>query len=174
MNGAGILGCNNCGGAGLAEISPDEWRCEYCGTTLKLSRMEPSLFNCPRCTFENEPGARYCNQCGLALEKWVSREKPKADLAIASILATVLGSFFVPVGGAILDLILAYKARVQAQASGCRSGSAEFARIAIAVGWIGLAIGLFPLCILPAMLGGQMGLSICGGMTELPAVLLGG
>jgi hypothetical protein len=131
---------------------------------LTPSEKAPTLVKCPRCGFDNEPSALYCNQCGLAIAKWTSVEKPKTDLAIISLIATFAGSFFVPIGGAILGLILGYKARNEARATGGRSGSEGLARIAIIVGWIGLAVSALPICILPMLLGGQLGYSICGGL----------
>jgi hypothetical protein len=81
---------------------------------------------------------------------------------------------FVPIGGGILGLILAYKAREQARAGRGTGSSAEIARIAIIVGWLGLAFGLFPLCFFPVLMGGQMGLSFCSAMTEVPIFFAGG
>lgn len=174
MTDAGIVQCPSCGASSLVETSAFERRCEYCGTSVELAQSANTPFRCPRCAVENEPGARYCSKCGLALSKWLSAPKTKTDLGIVSIIATVVGTMFVPIGGGILGLILAYKAREQARASRGTGGSAEIARIAIIVGWLGLAFGLLPLCFFPALMGGQMGLSFCGAMTEVPILFTGG
>jgi hypothetical protein len=142
------------------EVGPNELKCAYCGSAVS----QDTGVRCPRCGLDNERGAHYCSQCGLALTKWTSPERPKRDLALISIGATVVGSLFVPVGGAILGLFLAYKAREQARAAGGWSGSEELARIAIAVGWIGLGVSLLPLCLFPVMMGGEMVSSLCGGL----------
>lgn len=77
---------------------------------------------------------------------------------------------FVPIGGAILGLFLAYKARDQARATGGTGGSQDLARIAILVGWVGLGISVIPMCLFPLMMGGQIGLSICSGMRDLSLI----
>lgn len=166
--------CPNCGGTAFVDVTPDELRCEYCGTTVTSLNQTRGLLTCPRCGFDNERGTRYCGECGLAVTKWTYGEKPKADLAIVSILASVIGTFFVPVAAPILGLILAYKARSQARATDGRSGSEDLARIAIIVGWVVLGTSVVPMCAFPLLLGGQPGFSICGAASELPRMFLGG
>jgi ribosomal protein S27AE len=166
--------CPNCGGTAFATVGPDEIRCEYCGTTVALPRSAPGVRPCPRCGFENEGSARYCGECGLAVAKWTHDEKPKANLAIVSMLVSVIGTFFVPFAAPILGLILAYKARSQARATGGRSGSEEMARMAIIVAWVVLGTSIVPVCAFPVLLGGEMGLAICRSASELPRMLLGG
>jgi hypothetical protein len=89
-------------------------------------------------------------------------------------LASVIGTFFVPVAAPILGLILAYKARSQASATDGRSGSEDLARIAIIVGWVLLGASVVPMCAFPLLFGGQLGFSICGAASELPRIFLGG
>jgi hypothetical protein len=124
------------------------------------------LLRCPRCKFDNDPDALYCKQCGLAISKWTSAEKPKTDLAIISIIATIVGSLFVPIGGAVLGLILGYKARDQARASDGKISSEQTARIAIVLGWVVLAMSVLPLCMLPLLFGGELGFSLCGALPQ--------
>ena len=165
--------CPNCGGTNFVEVAPNKRRCEYCGSILTPFETPSALVKCPRCGFENERGARYCNQCGLAMNKWRSRASSRTDPAIVSIIATIGGSLFVPIGGAILGLILAYKALKEARASHGRSGSEGLAKTAVAIGWIALAMSALPLCMFPMMIGGQFGRSLCGGLLELPYMLFG-
>jgi phage FluMu protein Com len=168
-----IWKCPNCGSTNFVEIKPNKRRCEYCGSILTPFETTPALVKCPRCGFQNERDARYCNQCGMAINKWKSRESSKTDPALISIIATIGGSFFVPIGGAILGLILAYKALKAARASSGRSGSEGLARAAVAIGWIALAISALPLCLFPMMIGGEIGHSLCGGASALPYMLFG-
>jgi len=165
-----MLKCPNCGGTHFTATEQNSQRCEYCGTVLEPAQPVTRIGECPRCRFKNEPDARYCSECGLALGKWTPNQKSKLDPAVISIAATIIGSMFVPVGGAILGLFLAYKAREQARST---QGSRDMARIAILVGWIGLGIFIIPMCLFPLMMGGQIGLTICGGMRELPRIAFG-
>ena len=106
----------------------------------------------------------------MALEKWRPARTNKRDLAVMSIAATVIGSMFVPVGGALLGLFLAYKARDQARATG---SSGDVARIAILVGWVVLGISVVPLCLFPFMMSGEIAISICSAMHPLSVIASG-
>jgi hypothetical protein len=166
--------CPNCGGADVIDVAPGLQSCAYCGSALTPPRAPLNPARCPGCSYQNQPGARYCNQCGLALAGWTAIQKPKTDPALLSIAATVVGSMFLPVGGAVLGLFLGYKARNLARATGGLRGSEGLARAAIAIGWAGLAFTLLPLFLIPLLIGGQIGVSLCAGLLDLPGLLLGG
>jgi rubredoxin len=164
--------CPNCGGTDFEEITSNRHRCVYCGTVLRSREGKSALLKCPRCGHENEPGDRYCNSCGAPLVHWALFGGQKIDLALISIVVTIVGSFVVPLVGAIVGLALAYKARVGARAGG--EGSEKLARTAIIVGWAGVAYGVLPLCMLVGMPGTQLACSFCEEMQWALSDLLDG
>ena len=174
MSEVNLLECPNCGSTDFVEVAPRKHRCAYCGTTLTLPETKPKLVQCPRCGFENERGVRYCNNCGASLVSWARPfARAKRDPALTSILVTAIGSFFVPLVGAIVGLVLAYRALREARAGG--GGSEKLARIAVIVGWCGVVLGLLPLCITVITSGAQVGYSLCNELFQaLPDVLMGG
>jgi uncharacterized protein (DUF983 family) len=173
LDSPGILKCPNCGGARFSGSDQGSQSCEYCGTVIETTGSASEFVRCPRCRFENDKGARYCRECGLALDKWQPARTNRPDLAVISIAATVIGSMFVPVGGALLGLFLAYKARDRARATNQMGGNAELARIAILVGWAGLGITLVPLCLFPLLMSGPIAVSMCSGMHPLSLLAFG-
>jgi ribosomal protein S27AE len=158
--------CPNCGSSEFDEVSSNRRQCVYCGSVLKPHELQPVRIKCPRCGFENPPGAYYCSQCSLALTKWMPVARKKTDPALISIIVTIVGSFFVPIGGAILGLFLAYKALKEARASEGRLGSESLARIAVAVGWIGLALSVLPFVLFFVMSGAQAGCALCNELSQ--------
>jgi hypothetical protein len=161
--------CPNCGGTDFTEIAPNKHRCVYCGTVLtsrKAPETKPEPVRCPRCGFENERGDRYCNNCGRALLSWLPAKLREADPAVISIIATVVGSFMLPIpfAGAALGLYLAYKALRDARDSGGTSSSEKLAKFAIVIGWCGIAYGMLPLCLL---VGGPTAQGICSACNSL-------
>ena len=67
------LKCPVCGGAELEKLRWNEFRCSYCGSTLRLDserkRIELAGWVCPECGFKNPMGQRFCSQCGTKLTK---------------------------------------------------------------------------------------------------------
>ena len=175
MSAVNFWECPSCGSTDFVEVTPRQHRCVYCGTVLTLSETQPELVTCPHCGFDNEQGDRYCNNCGRTLVSWaepVERVKStKRDPAVISIIVTVAGSFFVPIVGAILGLVLAYKALRQARAGGW--GSERMARTAVIIGWGGIAVGLLPLCMATTMSGTQLGYSWCNDLLQIVSDVLG-
>jgi hypothetical protein len=141
--------CPNCGGSDFVEITPHKHRCAYCGTVLTVHepKAEPDTVTCPRCGSENERNARYCGNCGKTLG-W-TLALGKIDPAIISIIVTVVGSSFLPIGAAILGLILGYRTLRETRAG--VEGNEKLAKAAVVVGWIGLAYTALPFCV---VLGG--------------------
>lgn len=167
MDDVSFLECPNCGSSDFVEIASNKHQCVYCGTILTSGEAKPDLVKCPRCGFENERGDHYCNNCGKVLVSWVPDEIKKMDLAVISIIATVAGLFIIPVGGAILGLFVGYKALRQARASGGGRDSEKRARTAIIVGWVGLALGVLPLCLAMTVPGMKRGYSICDELFQM-------
>ena len=167
--------CPNCGGTDFVEVTPRQHRCVYCGTVLTLSETEPELVTCPHCGFDNERGDRYCNNCGRTLVSWAEpverTRRVKRDPAVISIIVTVVGSLFMPFVGAIVGLVLAYKALRQARAGGW--GSEKMAKTAVIVGWSGIALCLLPLCMAMTMPGVHLGYSLCNDLFQMVADVLG-
>ena len=167
--------CPNCGSTDFVEVTPRQHRCAYCGTVLTLPEAGPELVTCPHCGFDNERGDRYCNNCGRTLVSWAEpaerAKRVKRDPAVTSIIVTVVGSFFLPIVGAILGLVLAYKALREARAGGW--GSEKTARTAVIVGWGGIALGLLPLCMAMTTSGTQLGYSLCNNLLQMVSDVLG-
>lgn len=159
-----VLECPNCGSGDFREIAPNRHRCAYCGTIMTSRDRPPDRVRCPQCGFENERGDRYCNQCGAALAGPARARSTRRDPALVSIIVTVAGSMFVPLMGAIIGLILAYKALRDARADGGQARSEKLAKTAVIVGWGGVAFGVLPLCLMVTASGAQMGITVCGDL----------
>ena len=71
---------------------------------------------------------------------------------------------FLPLMGAIIGLILAYKALRDIRADGGQARSENLARTAIIVGWGGVAVCVLPLCLMVTASGAQMGITVCGDL----------
>jgi hypothetical protein len=164
---SGTLDCPNCGAARFFRSDRGSQICDHCGTEPETTGSGSGFALFPACHSTNEMVARCCRECGLALDMRRPDQTKRLDLAAISIAATVIGSMFVPVVGPILGLFLAHKARDQARATGKVSGSAELARIAIPVGWVGLGVTLVAMCLVPFFMRGQIAVSICSGMHPL-------
>jgi hypothetical protein len=159
--------CPNCGSTDFVEIAPRQRQCTYCGTTLTLPEPKSSetthvLVKCPYCGFDNERDNRYCNNCGRRLA-------PKRDPAVTSMVVTIVGFFAFPIVSAVAGLVLGYKALREARAGG--GGSEKLARIAVIVGWIGLAS---PFCLMMTAMGAQFGYSLCGVLIQMLSDIRGG
>ena len=177
MSDVNLLNCPNCGGSDFVDIAPRKHRCAYCGTVLTSPEPAPTPVRCSQCGFENELGDRYCKRCGASLPGWAPVTKPKNDPGLVSIIVTVVGTFFIPMVGAAIGLVLAYRALKEARATDGRSGSEKLARTAVLVGWAGIAFGLLPMCFVVTTSGVQMGIAACDGLFEalsdmLPAGLV--
>jgi hypothetical protein len=86
-----------------------------------------------------------------------------SGLAIASLIASILGVTMLPTVGSIVGLVLGYLARNQIRDSGGTIGGEGLAKAGIIVGWVGLGINAC-IIITALVLGiGIPGLAICGG-----------
>ena len=68
------LKCPSCGSPLLIKIDANEYKCQSCNSTLKLSDDRTLLiiqqgYPCPACGSSNENGVRYCGNCGQKLIK---------------------------------------------------------------------------------------------------------
>ena len=166
MSDVSVLECPNCGSTDFCDIGPHKHRCAYCGTVLTVRDRTPDRVRCPRCGSDNARSDRYCKQCGAALARTLPVDLTRADPALVSIIATVVGSLFMPLLGGVLGLILGYRALKQARAGGGESGSEKLAKTAVVVGWIGVAFTVLPLCAIVGISGVQLGYSLCNGLFE--------
>ena len=172
MNDVTFWECPNCGGTDFVEIAPNKHRCAYCGTVSTSHETTPDLVKCPHCGFDNERGDRYCNNCGQVLARGLPVIITKIDPAVLSIIVTIVGSLFLPIGSSILGLVLGYKALKDARAGGGRDGGEKRAKTAIIIGWVVIAFSTLPLCMAMAMPGVQWGWSICDGLSQALGSLL--
>lgn len=167
MSKADFWTCPNCGSTTFSEVASSKQQCTYCGTVLKLADVEQAeaaldLVTCYRCGFDNPQDARYCNNCGVPLMGAAALfERLKKSPATVSILVSVFGSLFIPLVGAVVGLVLAYRARHQAQAG---RGSEKLARTAVIVGWSFLALGLAPFFLVLVSSGVQVGYTCCDNL----------
>ena len=169
MDQAHMTACPSCGGSDFSEGETAGARCRYCGRSVAAPRpsVRPSVpvdqpretVTCYRCGAENEERALYCNRCGSPLTGLSALfGRLKGDPAAVSILVSILGAVFLPPLGAVAGLILAYRALGIAHRSGGRDE--KTARLAIVVGWGGLALSAIPLCLALTWSGARMGLSL--------------
>jgi DNA-directed RNA polymerase subunit RPC12/RpoP len=165
-----FLECPNCGSTDLEEVSLNEHRCLFCGSAL-MSRTParewaaPTYVRCPTCGYDNERGARYCSECGTVLARWVPTARQRTDPAVVSIIVTIGATLAFPFG-AIIGLILAYRALREARATSEASGSESLARSAVTVGWIGIAFHVVPLCLVLGFSGTSLSWTICSGLLD--------
>jgi hypothetical protein len=114
---------------------------------------------CYRCGAENEERALYCNRCGSPLTGLSALlARLKGDPAAVSILVSLLGAVFLPPLGAVAGLILAYRALGIARRT--KGRNEKTARLAIVVGWGGLALSAIPLCLTMTWSGARIGLTL--------------
>ena len=83
-----------------------------------------------------------------------------SGMAIASLVASILGVTIMPTVGSIVGLILGYLARNQIRDSGGTIGGEGLAKAGIIIGWVGIGLAVIYICIFVAML--VLGLSIPG------------
>jgi RNA polymerase subunit RPABC4/transcription elongation factor Spt4 len=165
---ASIRQCPNCGSTRFVHFAPNRRECAYCGTLLELPRRPETaartMIRCVRCGTNNEPDARYCASCGATLSVLLWGRGRQLDPAVLSLLVTVVGSMFVPLGGAILGLILGYRALREARAGEDAGQGKRMATIAVTVGWLFIAFSVVPLCIGVASWGVPLGFTVCEGL----------
>ena len=154
--------CSYCGTVFTTTEEPLEYvRCQSCGFDNKIgntfcSRCGARLGPAPAA--EDNPEVPVSpprldtdwsaprSQPTLPDRSWTAPTAPprkqKQNPAVASILVTVIGSMFVPIGAPIVGLFMAYKAGREMRA---RGENPRLATIAVFVGWAGLAVSVFPM-----------------------------
>ena len=167
MSDVSSLECPNCGSTDFDQIALNKQRCAYCGTVLMTREETGDQVRCLRCGSRNDLEASYCRNCGAALVAWSPVRRAKADPALVSIIVTVAGSFVVPIAGAVVGLILGYKALREARAGETQRGSEKLARTAVIVGWVFVVFGVVPLCMVVVMPGVQLGVSACEELAQM-------
>ena len=182
MNQADFCKCSGCGSSDFLEVEPGRTRCEYCGQSVRVPQATTShsgtagkpgkTITCYRCGAGNDEGALYCNRCGsqlTGLGAFLGRLR--GNPAAVSMLVSVLGAFFFPPLGAIAGLALAYRALSMARRG--TFGDEKSARLAVLIGWGGLAFSALPLCLIAAWSGAQMGLGLLGNLVRELLDILG-
>jgi hypothetical protein len=81
-------------------------------------------------------------------------------MAIASLIASILGVTLFPTIGSIIGVILGYMARKEIQESRGAVGGEGLAKAGIIIGWIGIGLAVIGICLAIAFL--VLGLSIPG------------
>ena len=169
MSQAAFYECTGCGGSDLTEVETGRLRCAYCGRSLMArpaseAQSEPAdeprkTTACYRCDSDNDVDALYCSRCGsqlTGLQAFFGRLK--GNPAVVSMLVSLLGTLSFPPLGALIGLLLAYRALRHAR--GGLSVDEKTARLAVVVGWAGLALSALPLCLFATWSGAQMGLTL--------------
>ena len=170
MTGSEFLECPNCGSTDLEEVSSNEHRCLFCGSAL-ISRTParewaaPTYVRCPTCGYDNDRGARYCSECATVLARWVPYARKRSDPALVSIIVTIGATLAIPFG-AIIGLVMARRALREARDTNEASGSESLAQTAVAVGWIGIAFHVLPVCLFLGVSGSSLSWTICSGLFE--------
>ena len=94
-------------------------------------------------------------------------ETPNSGMAIASLIASILGITFVPTIGSIVGLTLGYMARNKIRQSGGTIGGEGMAKWGIIVGWVGIGLAAIGICIAILLVAGVLaipGLGICAAL----------
>lgn len=93
---------------------------------------------------------------------------PNSGMAVASLIASILGLTLIPTIGSVLGLILGYMARNRIRDSAGTMGGEGLAKAGIILGWIGVALLVLGVCLAIAFLvlgvGGTAGLTMCAGL----------
>jgi len=91
-----------------------------------------------------------------------------SGMAVASLIASILGLTLVPTIGSVIGLILGYMARSRIRDSAGTLGGEGLAKAGIILGWIGVAILVLGICLAIGVfvlgIGGTAGLTICAGL----------
>ena len=91
---------------------------------------------------------------------------PNSGMAVASLIASILGLTLIPTIGSVIGLILGYMARNRIRDSAGTLGGEGLAKAGIILGWIGVAFIVIGVCVGVAIFGGTAGITICAGLGE--------
>ena len=98
-------------------------------------------------------------------------DAPSRGMAIAGLIASILGITVVPTIGSIIGLILSYVARNSIRESDGEIGGEGIAKAGIIVGWIGIGLAFFGVCIgLAFLVFGVVtagSITICAGLGNI-------
>ena len=96
-------------------------------------------------------------------------QAPTSGMAIASLVASILGLTFIPVLGGIAGVILGYVARNQIRESGGAVGGEGLAKAGLIIGWVG--IGLFVTACTIVVILSALGPAIGGVFSDIASDL---
>ena len=89
--------------------------------------------------------------------------------AVLSLIASILGLTVLPTIGSVAGLILGYAAKSAIRSSWGRKTGSGLATAGIWLGWLGILVGMFAICIvILAWLGifGSFGITLCAGFGQ--------
>jgi len=88
-------------------------------------------------------------------------------MAIASLIASILGVTFVPTLGSIVGVILGYVARNQIRESGGAVGGEGLAKAGLIIGWVGIGLAVIGCLIAVVLSLAVPSLGICAALGDL-------
>jgi hypothetical protein len=142
---------------------------------------------CPHCQAPNPEEATTCRECGrlLTSENTVTTTETEgspspgtttprnSEMAVASVILSILGWTVLPVIGAGLGVVLGYMARDEIRRSQGALGGQDLATLGLVLGYANLAVMalVIVLTVVAALLGIAipLGLLLCGGCALLGA-----
>jgi hypothetical protein len=116
---------------------------------------------CPTCGTENPKGATTCQACGDPIQVTIAAVPPTNNLAIFSLVASILGWVAAPVIGHIAGIVLGHIARNEIAHSGGTQGGDGLALAGLVVGYAGLALSILSILGGLAFLGLGIGCGLC-------------
>ena len=87
--------------------------------------------------------------------------RESSSIAIISLIAGILGLFMIPVIGSIVAIITGGMAKRDIRASSGTIGGEGLATAGVVMGWIGLVLWGFSICIIILSVAGVIGLPFC-------------
>lgn len=92
---------------------------------------------------------------------------PTNGLAVASLIASILGLTIVPTIGSIVGVIMGYAAKRQIEESGGAQGGEGLAKAGIIVGWVGIGLAALGICLALAWFLLAGGLTACAALGNI-------
>ena len=87
--------------------------------------------------------------------------RESSSMAIISLIAGILGLFMIPVIGSIVAIITGGMAKRDIRASSGTIGGEGLATAGVVMGWIGLVLWGFSICIIILSVAGVIGIHFC-------------
>jgi hypothetical protein len=117
--------------------------------------------DCPTCGAHNPAGVTSCQACGETLLMTPVGPPPTNNLAIFSLVASVVGWVAIPLLGHIAGIVLGHMARQEIVRSGGAQGGDGLALAGLIVGYAGLVFSVLSILGVLAFLGLGIGCGLC-------------